>query len=309
MDFPVSNSIRCRVWKALLGVYHVSAGEYLQFVAKGPSPMFEKVNNDTFRTLATDKKFLERVQESMLIRVLNAQVWKTQSSAPPGVAPTHSEYVQGMNVLVAPFLFVMPEVDAFFSSYTLLKVYCPTYVQPTLAGVHCGLKLMDRCLEVLDAELYFYLKSKGLTSELYAFASILTLSACTPPLDELLKLWDFLLAFGVHLNVVCTVAQLMLMRQSLLSNSSPVKLLRTFPDLKAVPIIQLSRYLVKQLPPQLYEELVAHPFDSSVCDRYLNDRLPDIHSSAQSLFSYSSPAPSSETSSPSVNRPLVGRKL
>lgn len=140
MEYPVSNSIRCRVWKALLGVYHVSAGEYLQYVAKGPSPMFEKVNNDTFRTLATDKKFLERVQESMLVRVLNAQVWKTQASA-PGVAPTQSEYVQGMNVLVAPFLFVMPEVDAFFSSYTLLKIYCPTYVQPTLAGVHCGLKV------------------------------------------------------------------------------------------------------------------------------------------------------------------------
>ncbi|KAI0233965.1 CDC16 protein [Massospora cicadina] len=259
MEYPVSNSIRCKVWKALLGVYHLSAGEYLQFVAKGPSPMFEKVNNDTFRTLATDKKFLARVQESMLVRVLNAHVWKTQSGA-PGTAPTYSEYVQDER-LGGP----LPFRDAGGGCVLLL---------PTLAGVHCGLKLMDRCLEVLDAELYFYLKSKGLTSELYAFASVLTLSASM----------GFLLAFGVHLNVVCVVAQLMLIRQSLLSSPSPVKLLRTFPDLQAVPIIQLSRYLVKQLPAQLYEELVAHPFDASVCDRYLNERLPDLYSPAPSLF-------------------------
>ncbi|KAI9294729.1 TBC-domain-containing protein [Neoconidiobolus thromboides FSU 785] len=301
MEYPQSNSLRCRTWKALLGVYSFSAGEYLHYIAKGASPMFDKVKNDTFRTLATDKKFLERVQEVMLVRVLNAIVWKAQADAPLGTIPTRFDYVQGMNVLVAPFLFVMPEVDAFFSSNVLLKNYCPTYVKPTLIGVHCGLKLMDKCLEVLDAELYFYLKSKGLTAEIYAFASILTLSACTPPLDELLKLWDFFFAFGIHLNVICTISQLMLTRNQLLMSPSPIKLLRTFPDLQAYPVIQLTRHLVKQLSAPLYEELATHPFDEAVCERYING--PNTSNFSSPLPNTSSFMSSSRDSHLSPNTP------
>jgi hypothetical protein len=31
-------------------------------------------------------------------------------------------------------------------------------------------------------------------------------------------LWDFLLAFGVHLNVLCVIAQLLLMREEVMSS-------------------------------------------------------------------------------------------
>lgn len=47
--------------------------------------------------------------------------------------------------------------------------------------------------------------------------AVLTLSACTPPLPEVLILWDFLLAYGPHLNILCVVAQLLLMRKELLA--------------------------------------------------------------------------------------------
>ena len=49
--------------------------------------------------------------------------------------------------------------------------------------------------------------------------AVLTLCACTPPLDQVLQLWDFLLAFGVHLNVLCVIAQLLLMRDEVMSSS------------------------------------------------------------------------------------------
>jgi hypothetical protein len=49
--------------------------------------------------------------------------------------------------------------------------------------------------------------------------AVLTLCACTPPLDQVLQLWDFLLAFGVHLNVLCVIAQLLLMRDDVMSSS------------------------------------------------------------------------------------------
>lgn len=54
----------------------------------------------------------------------------------------------------------------------------------------------------------------GLTTR--HIAAILTLCACTPPLDQVLLLWDFLLAFGVHLNVLCVIAQLLLMRDEVM---------------------------------------------------------------------------------------------
>jgi hypothetical protein len=49
-------------------------------------------------------------------------------------------YVQGMNVLAAPFLYTMPsELEAFFCFSKFIEESCPLYVQPTLEGVHRGL--------------------------------------------------------------------------------------------------------------------------------------------------------------------------
>lgn len=78
-------------------------------------------------------------------------------------------YVQGMNVLAAPFLMVLPEMEAFFAFSTFIWKWCPLYVLPTLKGVHCGIKLVDICLRVLDPELYGFLLGKGLTANMYAF--------------------------------------------------------------------------------------------------------------------------------------------
>jgi hypothetical protein len=63
-----------------------------------------------------------------------------------------------------------------------------------------------------------YLIGKGMNAELYAFPSVLTLCACTPPLPEVLRLWDFLFAYGSHLNILCIVAQLVKMRNAILSS-------------------------------------------------------------------------------------------
>lgn len=55
-------------------------------------------------------------------------------------------YVQGMNVLAAPFLYTMPsEVEAFFCFAKFIEDMCPLYVQPTLEGVHRGLKVGINC--------------------------------------------------------------------------------------------------------------------------------------------------------------------
>lgn len=42
---------------------------------------------------------------------------------------------------------------------------------------------------------------------------------------------------------------------------SPMRLLRTFPPLEALPVIGIAVTLVRDLPAELYEELVKHPFE------------------------------------------------
>ncbi len=50
-----------------------------------------------------------------------------------------------MNVLAAPFLYTMPsELEAFFCFAKFIEESCPLYVQPTLEGVHRGLKVSFR---------------------------------------------------------------------------------------------------------------------------------------------------------------------
>lgn len=158
-------NMRRIVWKLLLSVHHISAQEYISVVTLGRSRVYDKVRNDTFRTLATDKEFNERVGEERLIRMLNAFAWKSLNAS----GQTRFTYVQGMNVLAAPFLYTMPELDAFYAFSSFIEKSCPLYVQPTLEGVHHGLRLLDRCLKCVDPKLYAHLRGKNLSAELYAF--------------------------------------------------------------------------------------------------------------------------------------------
>ncbi|KDN42737.1 TBC-domain-containing protein [Tilletiaria anomala UBC 951] len=267
-----ASSWRSISWKLLLGIESLPAKKYLDLVAQGPSVAHEKIRNDTFRTLTTDQGFKESVHEDQLIRVLDAFVWShtgededvIMADAMDGYEFT---YVQGMNVLAAPFLFTMPtELEAYYCLKRFIEVCCPLYVQPTLVGVHKGLQLLDQCLEAIDLELYTYLRSKNLSAELYAFPSVLTLCACTPPLDQVLHLWDFLLAFGVHMNILCVLAQLLIMRDELLAEASPMKMLRTLPPFNARRIISIAVDLAGKLSPALQSALVAHTYDASAVE-------------------------------------------
>ncbi|KAG8839693.1 hypothetical protein FRC18_008413 [Serendipita sp. 400] len=261
----VDPSLRPRIWKILLQIPKIDGEAYLELIRRGPcgSALKEKIRNDTFRTLATDRAFKERVPEEKLVRLLDAFVWKSKDSAQQG--KLGFAYVQGMNVLAAPFLYIMPsEVEAFYAFSTFIEQCCPTYVQPALDGAHNGVKLLDKCLEVLDPELFNHLQSKGLHALLYAFPSVLTLCAGTPPLDQVLQLWDFLLAYGVHLNVLCIIAQLFLIRGDLMSSQSPNTLLRKFPPLDAQQVIAMTVTLVRDIPLSLYQDLVRHPWDISL---------------------------------------------
>ncbi|KAJ6783506.1 hypothetical protein PWT90_09099 [Aphanocladium album] len=176
-----------------------------------------------------------------------------------GGAPEPGTYVQGMNVLAAPFLYAArSEGEAFAAFYTLLTRECPAYIRGAMTGVHRGLALVDKVLAIVDPRLSMYLTAKGLSAEIYAFPSVLTLCACTPPLPEVLKLWDFLFAYGPHLNILCIVAQLTIMRSQILQSPSPNKVLRSFPPLNADLIKSVTIGIIKQIPDDVYADIVVH---------------------------------------------------
>lgn len=136
-----------------------------------------------------------------------------------GITSEPGTYVQGMNVLAAPFLYAArSEAEAFVAFHRFITIECPGYVRGAMDGVHKGLALVDKVLAIVDPKLSLYLIGKGMNAEIYAFASVLTMCACTPPLPEVLRLWDFLFAYGAHLNILCIVAQLVILRNSILSS-------------------------------------------------------------------------------------------
>lgn len=158
-------------------------------------------------------------------------------------------YVQGMNVLCAPFLYAArSEVEAFALFHYFVTKECPGYIRGAMDGVHKGLRLVDRCLEVVEPKLAAYLFEKGMQAELYAFPSVLTLCACTPPLPEVLHLWDFLFAYGPHLNILCIVAQLIRMRDTILEHPRYV-----IPSLLIpTPIISYLTHIQPQQDPAFF---------------------------------------------------------
>ena len=252
---------RIYLWMALLNIPPLPTDEYLTLIHRGCSPAYSKIANDVFRTLATDTLFKRRVTDASLTRVLNATAWRihdSQSTDPPPQL-TQTPYLQGVNVLSAPLLYASrAETQAYALLTSLVTNHIPSYISPTMSGVHCGLDLIDRILALREPNFSSYMLEKVGPAKVYAFASVLTLSACTPPLPEVLKLWDFLFAYGVHLNIICVVAQLILMKQKLYDSPSPGKLLRNFPHLDAKGVIALTLVIVRDLPEEVYAEVVLH---------------------------------------------------
>eukprot|EP00768_Dysnectes_brevis_P005992 gnl/Dysnectes_brevis/4557_a6175_472.p1 GENE.gnl/Dysnectes_brevis/4557_a6175_472~~gnl/Dysnectes_brevis/4557_a6175_472.p1 ORF type:complete len:366 (+),score=103.51 gnl/Dysnectes_brevis/4557_a6175_472:42-1100(+) len=192
-------TLRGKIWKALLRSPLIDPHAYTSLLKKGPAPgnVGVKIKKDTHRTFTQNKLFAAKVPEEKLIRVLNAAAHHHAMTQGNGAAEQESNpYVQGMNVLVAPLLYVMPEPDAFACFRRLCRSVCPTYLLPGLLGVHAGAAVVDLLLRELDPELADHMDKAKLPASIWAFGPTLTFGASSPPLSEALRLWDFLMACG-----------------------------------------------------------------------------------------------------------------
>ncbi|KAJ1786363.1 CDC16 protein, partial [Coemansia sp. RSA 2399] len=253
--------LRRTLWLAMLEVRDIGVDAYARALQCCPSASAAKIDNDAFRTLAADGEFRRRVSTESIVRVLNALL-----SAPDRAPSDPPRYVQGMNTLAAPFLYVMGEGAGFFAFRQFLRKECPLYARPALPGVHACVQLVDECLAHVDPRLFSHLRRHGAVAKIYAFPAAMTLSASVGPLRQVVRLWDFLLAFGVHLNVVCIVAQLLSMRELLLTTPSPMAFLRSWPPLRADSVIRRTREIYDLLPDSLRRRIKLHAHDPRLAE-------------------------------------------
>jgi hypothetical protein len=82
-------------------------------------------------------------------------------------------------------------------------------------------------------------------------AAILSLSAPAPPFQELMVLWDFLIAFGMHWNVLAVTAQVLAVRDKIMqATDHPKHVLdyRKWPALNARVIVTMMINMMQSLP-------------------------------------------------------------
>lgn len=106
---------RGRVWMILLGIGYVNSKRYVDLVRRGQSIDAEKIRKDVHRTFSNNVSFHKKVSLSSISRVLNALVHDLDI-----------RYVQGMNVLLGPLLYVADEVFGFYMFrrlYSLARSY------------------------------------------------------------------------------------------------------------------------------------------------------------------------------------------
>ncbi|KAK3344398.1 GTPase-activating protein GYP5 [Lasiosphaeria hispida] len=107
-------------------------------------------------------------------------------------------YAQGMNFLVMPILFNMPEEEAFCLLVRLMNQYHlrDLFIQD-MPGLHMHLYQFERLLEDLEPALYCHLHRRGISPHLYATQWFLTLFAYRFPLQLVLRIYDLIFSEGL----------------------------------------------------------------------------------------------------------------
>jgi len=262
-------TMRGRVWKVLLGINGIKQSEYLSLVARKECKWYGKIRGDTGRTFATDNLFQQRVNEQRLVRVLNSFTHKFDKA-----------YVQGMDVLAGGMLFVMPEIDAFAGISRLINECYPLYwiksENGDLVGAYAGAILVKDVLFESDTDVYRQLS--GFHPHLYAFSAITSTSGIAPPFTELLRLWDFIFCFGVHVNVLCVAAQIILQRDRILTTKgnkiiSEVLAQRKWPHLDAKKVIHKTMQILPKVRKNsnLWRRILLHTVDQDLSEGITRD--------------------------------------
>ena len=108
-------------------------------------------------------------------------------------------YPQGMNFIIMPILFTMPEEEAFCLLVRLMNKYqLRELFIHDMPGLHLHLYQFERLLEDLEPALYVHLNRRTVTPRLYATQWFLTLFAYRLPLQLVMRVFDLILCEGLE---------------------------------------------------------------------------------------------------------------
>ncbi|KAI4215698.1 MAG: hypothetical protein LQ351_001685 [Letrouitia transgressa] len=138
-------------------------------------------------------------------------------------------YAQGMNILIMPLLFNMPEEEAFCLLVRLMNHYHlrDMFVQD-MPGLHRCLYQFERLLEDLEPALYCHLHRKDVSPQLYATQWFLTFFAYRFPLQLVLRVYDLVLSEGLEGAILKFGITLMQKNSQVLLGMSDMASLSTF---------------------------------------------------------------------------------
>ncbi|KAH7040677.1 rab-GTPase-TBC domain-containing protein [Microdochium trichocladiopsis] len=184
--------------------------------AKSPAPSAESAEAVAKLQAATKKKQQEDAAAlSKLEKVIKRDMGTRTSYSKHAVAAGLQEglfgvckayalfdeavgYAQGMNFLIMPLLFNMPEEEAFCILVKLMNQYKlrDLFVED-MPGLHMHLYQFERLLEDFEPALYCHLRRRGITPHLYATQWFLTLFAYRFPLQLVLRIYDLIFSEGL----------------------------------------------------------------------------------------------------------------
>lgn len=108
-------------------------------------------------------------------------------------------YPQGMNFIIMPLLFTMPEEEAFCLLVRMMNKYgLREMFIHEMPGLHLHLYQFERLLEDLEPALYCHLNRRGVSPKLYATQWFLTLFAYRFPLQLVMRVYDLVLSEGLE---------------------------------------------------------------------------------------------------------------
>lgn len=299
-----NNSIlgkRARVWKLLLRVSSITPKAYVELVKMKKAEKYGKIKDDDFRTFSNNKAFNARVKVETINRFLNATANYLEK---PNVSPyglyTNVGYIQGMNALAGIILYVFAdedgveiqpkngnerkafelirETEAFSCFIRILTCCVPMYIQLNVDGAHAAVTLIDNyIIKEVDLELYqrFCSCSTKPDGQVWAFKYIVMFSSDSPDLEDVVEVWDMLVAKGFYMIPLVLVARLELIRDSFLTMKEDdiYPKLMDLPPYKGKDVVDESLKLEKRLNKKVIDLLHKHLFDPEIVVKLLPKML------------------------------------
>ncbi|KAL0222132.1 hypothetical protein RCL1_001986 [Eukaryota sp. TZLM3-RCL] len=266
---PFNSSERQSAWLQALRIHTFDTDKYiiilqqsLQHCPHLPNIIGDVQRTGTFKTLSLPIDDIGHLSQS-LTRVLSA-FFSCHSQLP---------YVQGINMIASVLVAVLPESAAFYALEALFSNFISSFLFQNFNGVYSAISLVDRVLEFFDSNLYNHLRKSNCDSTLWCFPLVLTLLSIIPPLSEVIKLFDFFLAFrpcGPVIAILAIVSIVISNRELLLNSRDPKVVLQSLSQnstqnfqINAELVVANMKLMIPLLPENLRSEIIT-------CGRIVN---------------------------------------